>query len=229
MPYTTAIQIEPSTTTTEKCLEAKKPGLYTCIRYASKLIKLGSDIRKHRTLPSEDKHTMEVIPTTLLEKTKSNYNYGDEETVFTLFNEKCDYIPPPPSTTTTAKDCNYTTRVESQLALPSRLRYVVTNPRPALDIVHQLYNNEDEEEEDEEEEEEEKKRNDYASYHPSSYTSQQENARVQTLQKLSGISFTSTVNQPQQQNTAILIKLSPCALAAANAARQRRQKIRVNL
>lgn len=224
MPYTTAIQIEPSTTT-EKCLEAKKPGLYTCIRYASKLIKLGSDIRKHRTLPSKDRHTMEVIPTTLLEKTKSNYNYGEEDSVITLFNEKCDYTP-----TTTIDDCNYTTRVESQLALPPRLRYVVTNPRPALDIVHQLYNNEDEEE-DEEEGEKEEDKFEYTSYRPSSnnYTLQQGNAHAQTLQKLSGISFTSTVNQQQQQNTAILIKLSPCALAAANAARQRRQKIRVNL
>lgn len=210
MPYTTTIQIEPST---ERSLEAKKPGFYTCIRYASKLIKLGTDIRKHRTLPTKD--TMKVIPQsleTINEKQKSNYNYEEEETVITLYNEKAEYAP-------TVKDCNnnYSTRVESQLALPSRLRYVVTNNSRPLDIVHQLYNNEDEEEYEE-------KATTY--YPPSSTYNLEENAHALTLQKLSGISFTSTNNK---QSTAILIRLSPCALAAANAARQRRQKTRVKL
>lgn len=208
MPYTTTIQIEPST---ERSLETKKPGLYTCIRYASKLIKLGTDIRKHRTLPTKD--TMKVIPQsleTINEKQKSNYNYGEEETVITLYNEKSEYTP-------TIEDCNnnYSTRVESQLALPSRLRYVVTNNSRPLYIVHKLYNNEDEEEYEE-------KATTY--YPPSSTYTLQENAHALTLQKLSGISFKSKNNQ---QSTAILIRLSPCALAAANAARQRRQKTRV--
>jgi hypothetical protein len=45
-----------------------------------------------------------------------------------------------------------------------------------------------------------------------------------TLQKLSGITLVDRV----KKNTAVLITLSPCALAAANAARQRRQRARVN-
>ncbi|KAL9538424.1 hypothetical protein MBANPS3_010946 [Mucor bainieri] len=47
-----------------------------------------------------------------------------------------------------------------------------------------------------------------------------------TLRKLSGISFQDEQPNRTRTNTAVLITLSPCALAAANAARQKRQKIR---
>lgn len=47
-----------------------------------------------------------------------------------------------------------------------------------------------------------------------------------TMQKLCGVSLTKDSNAQNKTNTAVLISLSPVALAAANAARQRRQKIR---
>ncbi|KAI9269570.1 hypothetical protein EDC94DRAFT_599260 [Helicostylum pulchrum] len=51
-----------------------------------------------------------------------------------------------------------------------------------------------------------------------------EDSYSSALKKLSGISF----KYNPKPNRAVLITLSPCSLAAANAARQRRQKFRIS-
>jgi hypothetical protein len=211
-----SIQIEPLTTTKMnhiKVIESsKRQSLYTCIRYASKLIKLPSEYRKHRTLPTNDSKMIStsynnIKMTTTTES--NNYCYditnddideeGEEET---LYDEKDIILP----------NKHYATRHDSQLALPSRLQYVVNHNEDIKVEVQENFDDEDDDEEEEEDNDDE-----FDNYiMDDSYTS--------TLQKLSGISF----NSNNKKNTAVLITLSPCALAAANAARQKRQKIRIS-
>jgi hypothetical protein len=154
MSYTATIQIQPFPN--KKRLDTKRESLYTCIRYASNLMKFKTDIRKHnRTIPNDDllQFAPPLPPHYTYNEKSSHYYYDQEEQqeeTMTLYDEKEQDL--------TTKDC-YHSRRESQLALPSRTRYTPIN------IIHQLDNNEDEEEEedeydddeefDEEEEEEE--------------------------------------------------------------------------
>lgn len=180
--------------TIQPTIETKRSSLYTCIRYAA------SNLVKFKTKHNSRNKTMQ-IPN--YEKPMNHYCYDEEETV-TLYDEKQQDI---------TTHC-YHSRRESQLALPSRLKYTPIN------LLHQFDNNEDEEEEESiEDEYEEDEENDL-----DNYILQDQDSYPSALQKLSGISFQS---RTKKSSTAVLITLSPCALAAANAARQKRQKIRL--
>lgn len=114
-----------------------------------------------------------------------------------IFDEKHDGV-----------NVSYNSRRESQLVLPSRNKYMTTESILEDDEFDDdddsLFDDYDDEEYDEDMMED-----------PDSYSA--------ALKKLSGISFKSRTCT----NRAVLITLSPCSLAAANAARQRRQKFRI--
>ncbi|KAI9359145.1 hypothetical protein BD770DRAFT_386691 [Pilaira anomala] len=204
-----------SYTTTEK----KRQSIYSCIRYATNLMKVNTDIRKHRALSNN------VVPITPKydDSVISQCCYGDladEEEIFDeKFEQKYDTI-----------NIKYSSRRESQLALPSRNTYVthVTN----ILCEKKIDNGHDEEEEDEETTDNESMFDDlYDDDDDSdfdsdldSYYMEDEDSVSAALKKLSGI-----VSKPTTKvNRAVLITLSPSSLAAANAARQRRQKFRIN-
>lgn len=179
--------------------EKKRQSIYTCIRYATKLIKLRTDIRKHRTQPNA------IIPIKPkhYDNNSSHYFYGDDEE--DLYDEKHDSI-----------NIKYSSRRESQLALPSRNTYISAT---SIICEQNLDNNQDEEEFDDDE-----SLNDDDDSYFDSYMVEDEDSYSCALKKLSGISFKSN----NKLNRAVLITLSPCSLAAANAARQRRQKFRIS-
>lgn len=238
MSYT--IQIEPLLTTkmnfnnNNKSIETtKRQSLYTRIRYASKLLRLRTEIRKHRTLPND---FVMIQPTThSATKNIKNYCYGEEDDEevdsVTIFDEKEELLITK----------NYSLRGDSQLALPSRLKYFVTttDDDTTMDDHHLHYMNDYYKDEEEEEdvmvaEKEQENTTTAATCEYDDDDSEDEDTEdldnymmdtspyTATLQKLSGISFNN------KKNTAVLITLSPCALAAANAARQKRQKIRIS-
>lgn len=167
-----------------KSSDKKRQSFYRCIRLASNIMSFRTDIRKHRTLPNN-----------MASKYHSNSisHCQDEEEIF---DEKHDCI-----------HVNYSSRRESQLALPSRKKYVKTES--ILDEEEDVFDDDDSMLDDSDE------YDDYMMEDPDSYSS--------ALKKLSGISFKSKTGV----NRAVLITLSPCSLAAANAARQKRQKFRI--
>lgn len=186
-------QIEPTIKT-----EIKRTSLYTYIRSAHKMIKMRTEIRKHRTLPND---------AYLKEKCLVEYNVKNDVKVDPtpqLHHVHTNSLSPPPS---------WSWRHQRQLALPPRVALESTPPTS-------LHTTEEEE---------------YDLYHQDEFESSDDNEDFEeeqdvmdnytlTLQKLSGI---TSVDRPKK-NTAVLITLSPCALAAANAARQRRQRVRIN-
>ncbi|KAI7895023.1 uncharacterized protein EV154DRAFT_496737 [Mucor mucedo] len=150
---------------------------------ASSLMSFRTDIRKHRTLPNN-----------MLSKYQSNsISYCQEEEEF--FDEKYDDV-----------SVSYTSRSESQLALPSRNKYTTTES---------ILEDDEFDDDDDSIFDDDDEYDDYMMEDPDSYSA--------ALKKLSGISFKSKAGI----NRAVLITLSPCSLAAANAARQRRQKFRI--
>ncbi|KAG1098028.1 hypothetical protein G6F42_018071 [Rhizopus arrhizus] len=188
------IQIEPATTRCRIKTESKRSSsLYTCI---SKLMKMRTEIRKHRTLPNDD------------------------------FNEKIQVVD---SIKTAVLPSAWSSRHTTQLALPPRLNlisnhdFIIPPPHPPQEQEFDSssstcsssscikFNQQDSDDEEEDE-------HNYVYGSSDSYS--------MTLQKLSGISFENDHANKTKTNTAVLITLSPCALAAANAARQKRQKIR---
>ena len=144
--------------------------------------------------------TLPDIDTAVNEK---NYFYGDDYTRYTEDNVKI------------LKECYHQSRRESQLALPPRLTYAV-NATP-LNVLREI-NQAKDEEEDLDEQENDQENQLLHQDHPHSFT----------LRKLYGISFENKHKPNNKPSTAILITLSPCALAAANAARQKRRQIRVS-
>ncbi|CAO3619480.1 unnamed protein product [Mucor fragilis] len=209
------IQIEPATTT--RCrikTESKRSSsLYTCI---SKLMKMRTEIRKHRTLPNDLFQEKCLLQDDLL---LEHEDEGD-------FNEKIDVVD---SIKPAAPPLSWSHRHTTQLALPPRLN-LVSNHDFILPPSHlpqeqdfdsssstcssSSYIKFNQQDSDCEEEDD----HNYVYGSSDSYS--------MTLQKLSGISFEDHHPNKTRTNTAVLITLSPCALAAANAARQKRQKIR---
>lgn len=207
------IQIEPATTTCRIKTEYKRSSsLYTCI---SKLMKMRTEIRKHRTLPNDLFQEKCLLQDDLLEQ-------DDEDD----FNEKIQVVD---SIKPAAPPASWSHRHTTQLALPPRLN-LISNHDFILPLPHPpqeqdfdsssstcsssscvKLNQQDSYCEDEDE-------HNYVYGSSDSYS--------MTLQKLSGISFEDDHPNKTRTNTAVLITLSPCALAAANAARQKRQKIR---
>ncbi|KAI8080515.1 hypothetical protein BDF21DRAFT_493665 [Thamnidium elegans] len=191
--------------------EKKRQSIYTCIRYATKLIKLRTDIRKHRTQPN----VIKPIKPKYYNNNSSHYFYGDDdddEEEEDLYDEKHNSI-----------NIKYSSRHESQLALPSRDTYISTT---SIICEQNFDNNQDEEEEEDQEFDYNESLDDDDDSYFDSYMmeDEDEDSYSSALKKLSGISFKSN-NKP---NRAVLITLSSCSLAAANAARQRRQKIRIS-
>lgn len=203
------IQIEPATTHRIKTGSKRSSSFYTCI---SKLIKMRAEIRKHRTLPND--HFQEKC--LLQEEDHDEDSFNEKIEIVDAHKSAC--LPPP----------SWSNRYTTQLALPPKLN-LISNHHDLLPQDQDFYSSSstcslsscikfnqldsDDEENDDDEEEEE-----HNYVYGSSYS------YSMTLQKLSGISFEDQ-NKPKT-NTAVLITLSPCALAAANAARQKRQKIR---
>ncbi|KAI8073391.1 uncharacterized protein B0P05DRAFT_548292 [Gilbertella persicaria] len=155
----------------------KRQSLYTCIRYASKLIKMRTDIRKHRTLP----------------------------------NDYCDLLYTKDEKSSPA--CFY----RPELSLPPKITFLSAG-HEEFDEKQELKQAINQDLFDEEDEDKESSEVDYDSeeaeidrYYTDEYDL--------TLQKLTG-----KVDNATKRNTAVRIKMSPNALAAANAARQRRQK-----
>ncbi|CEP16199.1 hypothetical protein [Parasitella parasitica] len=206
------IQIEPATTTIYhiKTEPKRSSNLYTCI---SKLRKMRTEIRKHRTLPSnliyQEKFLLQE------EEEHESQDLND-------YNEKIDIIDiksPPLS---------WSIRHTTQLAFPPRFNLVHHDDLlpPIQDqefdssssstcscSSHSKFNHQDSDDDDDEEERQ------------YNYVYGDSDAYSATFRKLSGISFEN--QDKPKTNTAVLITLSPCALAAANAARQKRQKARV--
>ncbi|GAN05725.1 hypothetical protein MAM1_0100d05199 [Mucor ambiguus] len=207
------IQIEPATTTCSIKAESKRSSsLYACI---SKLMKMRTEIRKHRTLPNDLFQEKCLLQDDLLEQ-------DDEDD----FSEKIKVVHPikpaaPPS--------SWSHRHTTQLALPPRLNlisnhdFILPSSHPPQEHDFESssstcssssstkFNQQDSDCEEEDD-------HNYVYGNSDSYS--------MTLQKLSGISFEDSHPNKPRTNTAVLITLSPCALAAANAARQKRQKIR---
>lgn len=207
------IQIEPATTRCRIKTESKRSSsLYTCI---SKLMKMRTEIRKHRTLPNDVFQEKCLLQDDLLEQ-------DDEED----FNEKIQVVD---SIKTAVLPSAWSSRHTTQLALPPRLNlisnhdFIIPPPHPPQEQEFDSssstcsssscikFNQQDSDDEEEDE-------HNYVYGSSDSYS--------MTLQKLSGISFENDHANKTKTNTAVLITLSPCALAAANAARQKRQKIR---
>jgi hypothetical protein len=183
------MQIEPTNMKTE----TKRTSLYTYIRSAHKMMKMRTEIRKHRTLPND--------------------SYLEEKSFLDYDNEKLDIKVEPVShhhTNSLSPPPSWSWRHRRQLALPP----LETSTSPSSfntteeDQEYDMDQDEFESSDDDEDFEQEEVMDDY----------------LITLQKLSGITCTDKA----KKNTAVLITLSPCALAAANAARQRRQRIRIN-
>lgn len=166
-----------------KTSDRKRHSFYRCIRLASNLMSFRTDIRKHRTLPNN------MVP----KYHDNNISHCQDEEE--LYDEKYNGI-----------NVNYTSRRESQLALPSRNKYMTTAS---------ILDEDDEFDDDDSIFDDTDEYDNYMMEDPDSYSS--------ALKKLSGISFKSNTGT----NRAVLITLSPCSLAAANAARQKRQKFRI--
>jgi hypothetical protein len=171
-------------------------------------MKMRTEIRKHRTLPND--HFQEKCLLQVEDHDEDNFNEKIE-----ILNAHKSACPPP---------LLWSIRHTTQLALPPRLDLISNHNNNLLSQDQDLYsssstsslsscikfNQQDSDDDDED--------NEHNYVYGSSYS------YSMTLQKLSGISFEDQ-NKPET-NTAVLITLSPCALAAANAARQKRQKIR---
>ncbi|OBZ87540.1 hypothetical protein A0J61_04406 [Choanephora cucurbitarum] len=163
-------------------IPAKRQSLYTCIRYASRLMKIRTDIRKHRTLPNDC----------------CDPYYSKEKYCADELNEKmslsCPTCPAYQHETQPTKVTSYQETLDEKQAYETIVQHEKMVP------------------EDDEDDEEE-----ISSYYTDEYEL--------TLQKLSGIQVNCHDNTTY---TAVRIKMSPNALAAANAARQKRQKMRNN-
>ncbi|KAK4519214.1 uncharacterized protein ATC70_009446 [Mucor velutinosus] len=173
-----------------------------------------TEIRKHRTLPNDLFQEKCLMQDDFLEQ-------GDED----AFNEKIKVVD---SIKPAAPPSSWSLRYTTQLALPPRLNLISNHDfilRPSHPSQEQDFdsasstcsssscNRFNQQDSDCEENE-----HNYVYGSSDSYS--------MTLQKLSGISFEGDHHNKTRTTTAVLITLSPCALAAANAARQKRQKIR---
>ncbi|KAI8883009.1 hypothetical protein K501DRAFT_285586 [Backusella circina FSU 941] len=161
--------------------ENTRQSIYTCIRYASKFIKLRPDLRKSHPATLHEK-----LPVATLD---------DDET--TLYDDKDE------------KRMTWL-RNESQLIYPSRF--------PGTHLVPEITK---EEVEDEEEV-------DSSDFDPEDYiddsdtddVTEKDEAYFKAWKKLSGYTL-----QSDEPKTAVLITLSPNALAAANVAKLRRKRV----
>ncbi|KAI8993199.1 hypothetical protein BDB01DRAFT_775534 [Pilobolus umbonatus] len=173
----------------------KRQSLYSCIKNAPKFIKLKTELRRNKMLSVNALDHQKSIYINVIEIEEKIY-YDDQSTIYGEHDEKL-----------ASRWSRYFN--QEHLSLPSKhtITHYPMNSNPASDI-----NDEDEYSDEEEYEEaviehvETSKTDDYQS----------------TLDTLTGTSYVNS--NEDRPNTAVLITLSSSALAAANAARQKRQK-----
>ncbi|KAI8332998.1 hypothetical protein BD560DRAFT_415084 [Blakeslea trispora] len=192
------------TETSPAPISAKRQSLYTCIRYASRLMKIRTDIRKHRTLPNDccdPYYTKEKL------HVEDELNEKLPHHQYALNNVICPTCP--------------AYQHETQPILSSKITFYAGNEeydeKQALDAIIDEKEALQEEEESEADDSTLEDETEISHYYTDEYEL--------TLQKLSGIALDCHDNTTF---TAVRIKMSPNALAAANAARQKRQKMKIN-
>ncbi|KAI7907584.1 uncharacterized protein BX663DRAFT_491373, partial [Cokeromyces recurvatus] len=211
-------------------IEAKTQSLYACIRYASKFMKRRTQIRKHRTLPNDVPITSIASIYELKEKHLSqeeNEKVNEEMNCF-IHHEKqhLTSLPPPPRTSSWAHKQFYHksqiiySTTKSEFNRPNNIVHEEVEENKTIASKEYNYEEQDTISNNNEEYNFEELLDTSYSLKDSNYDS----SYALTLQKLSG--ETVLVNNKNKPNTAVLITLSPSALAAANAAIQKRQRIR---
>ncbi|KAI9473948.1 MAG: hypothetical protein EXX96DRAFT_579960 [Benjaminiella poitrasii] len=220
--------------------ETKTQSLYACIRYASKFMKIRTQIRKHRTLPNDVPVTS--ISTIYDLKEKCSFTYEDnekvnEETIEFDINEKQHLMslpPPPRASSWSTNNKQYHHRSQIPVTPSTKVAFILPESTVQEEDEETILGNE----ENYREEQENILTHDDGTYDDEEYDVEDlldtdyilndtncSSSYMLTLQKLSG-NPTIVSQKSKTTNTAVLITLSSSSLAAANAAIQKRQRIR---